>query len=488
MMRISHCLRALAVGLTIGFLPVAAASGSGSWSPPSVLAPTVGVDPGSAEIHALPPDADDVVSSNKLPLGGSLVTYTGGSHVYALELDSGGNPGIRHDISGASGDISGLKVDFSFFGDRRERSDGSKYTKFQLNAIVFVWVSSAPDGSSRVMSGSLSVDGKVGPVAQRSELAVPPDAVADPVVAAGETLDGEVTDRGFAWRQRNGSDWRIAVRVIDAEGAASPVSFASEPLGEASEPGIASIGAGEYRVAWLQQTPQGKNIITAGFDSKGAIKLYKPVPGASPPNPNDPPRPEYDYTRYQILQPTENFGPGVVGDPSDLRVWSSRAGVVRMAWVRARAEGGTTRRVIEGVGYIDGVRYWVDRRPTETTPPGLPVNNTLALTRFSPMTQAVTDLSIMPSSTAKALVAFRSVDSGKHWIMGGTAQSDGTMSIRARDRHDSADAGGHPRAGVNSRGATVLTWTESSSQPGGTGSWAMYTPSGGRPSCPCRST
>lgn len=474
-------LGGLVAGLVVAFLAPAGASGAGTWSDPSVIATTVGVDPGSAEIHALPVDPDDLIPTNALSLGGSLLVYTQHSHLYVLELDLNGEPVARYDISGPGGAISDVDVDFSYIADVRNRDTSDEYVKYQLSAVELAWVSESPDGSTRVMSGSLSVDGKVGPVEQRSALAVPPAAVAQPSVAAGETRDGEVFDRGYVWQQRESAVWRVAVRVVDEEGEAAPIRYASELIGATSEPGIASTGGGGYRVAWLQQTPNGKNIITAGFNEAGELKLYKPVPGSSEPDPKNPPRPEFDFSRYEVLQPKANFGPGPVGEPSELNVWSSKNGVIRLTWTRVRTEGSKTQRVIEGAGYIEGANYWVDIRPTEQNPPGPPIDRTLQIVRLTPMSRTITDLSIRPSSRARFLISYRSVSNGDNWLMGGQLLPDGFPSIRARDINELATAGARPLVGLNRASAAVLAWADPSQGPGNTGMWATYAPSRGFP-------
>lgn len=465
---ISRSIGTLVAALAALVLLPAVAAGAGSWDAPQALPATAGLEPGSAEVTALP--AGDVSLTNVLPRGGSLVTYVQGSRLYALALDAEGAPGARYDISGAGGAVTDVSTEFAYVTEKQgEGADAEEKTV--LGRILFAWVSTAPGGSSQVMSGSLAVDGTVGPVVPRSAAATPPDAVEDPAFSLGAA-----GDLGFTWRQRVGSDWRIALRLFDAEGAAGPVTFASELIGDASEPGIAALIGGGYRVAWIQQTPQGKNIITAGYGADGQLKLYKPVPGASPPNPQDPPHPEYDYSRYALLQPTDSFGPGAVGDPSNLAVWPLANGTVRMTWVRDRTEGGQTRRVVEAASYVDSSLYWVDRRPTEETPPLPPVDNTLPITRLTSMAQAVSELSIVPSGTGTRLVAYRVVQDGKSWLMGGTIKGDGALSIRVRDQHDAAGPGSRPRVGINSRGAAALAWTEPAAPPAGTGAWAAYTP------------
>lgn len=454
----------MATLVAVVLLP-AASSGAAGWDGPHALSATTGMEPGSSEIHALP--TGDVATANVLPVDGSLVTYTEGPHLYALALDATGAPGTRYDISGAGDEVSDVSLEFAFVDELQ----GEAF-KNVLSTVLFTWVSTAPDGSSRIMSGSLSVDGTVGPVVQRSALVPAPDAVAEPAMSIG--AEGEL---GFAWRQRVGADWRVASRVVDKDGNAKPVSFASELIGDASDPGIAATTEGGFRVAWIQQTPQGKNIITAGYDADGQIKLYKPVPGSSPPNPEDPARPEFDYTRYELLQPTSRFGPGVVGDPSELHVWSLGGGSVRMAWIRARTEEGQTQRVIEATTYVDSTLYWVDTRPTEITPVPLPAtDHTLDFSRATPMIRAVSELTIDHSAAQRPTWAYRGVQNGKNWVFGGLLQANGNLSPRASDQQDTAGPGSWPRAGLNARGATVLSWTGTSPLPADTRAWAAYFP------------
>lgn len=475
--------------LTIAVLLPVASSGAAGWGTPEALPATVDLDPRSSDIHPLP--EGDVSLTNVLPVAGSLVVYTEGPHLYALALDSDGAPGSRYEIAGVGDELTDVSLGYLFRkqwtltngtltedqaeadADAKENNNSNELPfKLVLSRIVFTWTDTAPDGSSRIMSGSLSVDGTVGPVVQRSDLALAPDVVADPSVAVGS--EGEL---GFVWRQRVGPDWRIAMRIIDKDGNAKPIVFPSELIGDASDPGIASTTEGGFRVAWIQQTPQGKNIITAGYDADGQIKLYKPVPGEVPPNPKNPARPEWDYTRYELLQPTTHFGPGAIGDPSELHVWSMGDGSARMTWIRARTEDGQTRRVVEAATYVDGAMYWVDFRPTEKEPiPEPPIDHTLALARMTPMSRDVSELTINRPANGRSTWAYRGVQDGKNWIFGGLLQANGELSPRAFDQQDTAGPGSWPRAGLNARGATVLTWTGTSPLPAGTRAWAAYFP------------
>ncbi len=441
-----------------------AASGAGGWSAPEVLSPTAGMDPGSLEIHALP--LKDLSPSHVLPQGGYLATYTQDSRLYALELDDEGVPGVRRELAGAVGELSDLTTGYRYITEQRVIDD-EVVDVSELRSITFSWLSTAPDGSSRVMSGSLAVDGTVGPVVQRSETLAPPNAISDPSVAVGTA-----GDLGFTWREQVvGSGSRVAARIVDKDGNSTPILYPAEPIGDATSPGIASTTAGGYRVAWIQQTPQGKNIITASYNASGELKLYKPVPGV-PSDPKQPPRPEFDYDRYAILKPVSEMGSGVVGDPSDLHVWSQGPGLVRLTWTRTRTEGGQTQRVVEAAGYSDGAVYWVDPRPAEVEPPlvpGSPDNRLLVFDRLTPMNREFSDLSIVSSGDVRTW-AFRAVEHGKNWIMGGTVKPGGALSVRVRDQHDTAVAGSKPQAGMNSRDAVVVTWTD----PVENRSWGSY--------------
>ena len=61
--------------------------------------------------------------------------------------------------------------------------------------------------------------------------------------------------------------------------------------------------------------------------------------------------------------------------------------------------------------------------------PGSPDNRLLVFDRLTPMNREFSDLSIVSSGDVRTW-AFRAVEHGKNWIMGGTVKPGGALSVR----------------------------------------------------------